>query len=243
MKGSSTQASKRGRVATVRPVKRDTVRLVDEIHERLLEMISAGQLAPGVKLYQERLAEEFGVSRTPIREALLRLEREGLVESQPGRGMFVRGVGGSEIRELYEVREILEPFAARLSCARAGHRDVAAVEAIQRRHEGTYPRDVAVAFRSNLELHTGLARACGNQPLLRMLESIWHQDAALRIFAYYARDPQSVIGMVHEHRQIVDAFTAGDAATVEKLLRRHMQASYQVLVKRLEEMRREDRVG
>ncbi len=230
-------AATRG-TATVRPVKRDTSRLVDEVHERLLEMMAVGLLAPDSRLHQGHLAEELGVSRTPVREALLRLEREGLVYSLPGRGMFVRGVSPGEVREVYEVREVLEPFAARLACVRANERDVAAVEAIQRRHERSYPRDLGVAFRSNMELHMGLARACGNQLVLRFLESVWHQDTSIRAFAFQTRDPATVAGMVQEHREIVEAFKAGDGDAVERLLRRHIRAAYEDLEAGLAEVRR-----
>jgi len=221
--------------AAVKPLKRQPSRLVDDIHQRLLEMISMGRLSPDSKLHQNRLADELGVSRTPIREALLRLEREGLVYTQPGRGMFVKGVRRAEIRELYEARGTLEPLVARMACERATAKDVAAIEAIQRRHERTYPGDVGLAFRSNLELHTELVKPCGNQVLLRFLESVWHQGAAFRIFAYYARDPETTTEMVKEHRQIVDAMKAADGAAVEKLLRRHIRAAYESLAKQLDE--------
>jgi DNA-binding GntR family transcriptional regulator len=213
---------------------------VDEIHERLLEMISTGQLAQDAKLHQERLAKDFGVSRTPIREALLRLEREGIVYTQPGRGLFVKGLDRVEIRELYEARGTLEPVVARMACERASARHISSIEVLQRRHERTYPKDVAGAFRSNLELHTALVQGCGNQVLIRLLESIWRQDAAFRIFAFYARDPQATAEMVTEHRLIVDAFRAADGRVVEQLLRRHIRAAYEGLAKQIDEMRREE---
>lgn len=226
-------------MAAIRPVRREPSRLVDEIHARLLEMISMGRLPPGTKLHQNGLAMELGVSRTPIREALLRLEREGMVTTQPGRGMFVKGVHRAEIRELYEARGTVEPVVARMACERATAKDVTAIESLQRRHERRYPTEIAHAFRSNLELHTLIVRPCGNQPLLRFLEGVWHQDAAFRIFAFYARDPETTSAMVREHRQIVDAFAAADAAAVEKLLRRHIRAAYEVLAKQLDDMEQE----
>lgn len=222
---------------TVRPVRRDPNRLVEGVHERLLEMISVGSLPPGSRLHQGRLAEQLEVSRTPVREALLRLEREGLVYSLPGRGMFVREVSPEDVREVYEVREVLEPFAARLACQRASARDLSALESIQRRHERSYPQDLRVAFRSNMELHTGLARACGNRLVLRFLESVWHQDANIRVFAFQMRDPAIVAGMVQEHREIVEAFKARDGARVEELLRSHIRAAYEELETVLAEAR------
>jgi DNA-binding GntR family transcriptional regulator len=228
--------SSRLEVALPRPIRRSTNRLVEEVHERVLEMIAIGELAPNGRLHQGHLAEQLGVSRTPVREALLRLEREGLVDTQPGRGMFVKEVTVNEVREIYELREALEPFGARLACERATSKDVEEIERIQRRHETRYPSDLGKAFRSNYELHTSLVRPCGNALLLRVLRNAWHQDAAFRIFAFYTADRDAVARMVPEHRQIVDAFAARDPDKVEELLHVHIRDAFEALMKRVEEM-------
>jgi DNA-binding GntR family transcriptional regulator len=225
---------------TVRPIRREPNRLVDEVHQRILEMISNGELGPDSRVRQERLAEDLGVSRTPIREALLRLEREGILYSKAGGGMTVKPIRPRDVSEIYEVRVILEPYAARLACERATAKDIERVRGIQRRHERRYPREIAVAFRSNLELHTGMCGACGNDLLLRLLENIWHQDAALRVFAFYSQDLDTVNRMIAEHRRIVDAFARRDAARVDQLLRHHIDEAHLGLLDRLEEMRTGD---
>lgn len=202
-------------------------------------MMVRGQLAPDSRLYQERLAEELGVSRTPVREALLRMEQEGILYSKPGGGMRIKAMSPRDVSELYETRVALEPFAAGLSCERATPKDVERIWALQRRHESRYPKDVGVAFRTNLELHTGLVQSCGNGLLLRFLESVWHRDTAFRIFAFYPRDVSSVHRMVAEHGRIVKAFALGDRDRVERLLRSHIQDSHRSLLERLDEMREE----
>lgn len=219
----------------MRSIGGESGRLVDGVHERVVQMIVRGDLAPNARLHQERLAEKLGVSRTPIREALLRLEREGLVYTQPRRGMFVRAVTSGQVSELYEIREVLEPVAARLACERATPKNVAAIEAIQSRHERKYPRESSAAFRTNLELHLGLVQPCGNQLMLRFLRTVWHQDAAFRIFSFYTEVSDLVPRMVGEHREIVDAFAAGDAESVEDLLRVHIRSAFKALLGRLEQ--------
>jgi DNA-binding GntR family transcriptional regulator len=209
---------------------------VDDVHQRILEMISKGELAPDSPVRQERLAVDLGVSRTPIREALLRLVREGALYSKPGGGMLVKPIRPQDVSEIYEVRVILEPYATRLACERATAKDIERVAAIQRRHERSYPREIEVAFKTNLELHTGMCAACGNDLLLRFLDSIWHQDAALRVFAFYSRDIEDVNLMIKKHRRIVDAFVQRDASQLERLLRHHIEEAHLSLLSRLEEM-------
>ena len=92
--------------------------LVDKLAAQLHARVVSGDLASGTRLRQEALAEEFGVSRTPIREALRKLQASGLVELHPNRGAFVRGLSPREIRDAYEVRATLEALAAELAATR-----------------------------------------------------------------------------------------------------------------------------
>jgi DNA-binding GntR family transcriptional regulator len=214
----------------VGPVPRPDTRLANQVHDRICAMVALGQLPPDSRLHQGRLAESLGVSRTPLREALLRLEREGLVYTVPGRGMFVRGLTPTEISEVYQARAILEPVAVRLACERATAQDMVRIRAIQDQHERAYPEDVAEALRSNYDLHLALARPCGNDLVLTFLTTIWTHVSALRIFATYSMDAARVRGMVEEHRAIMAAYAAGDASAVEQLLTVHIQAAHRKLL-------------
>jgi len=213
---------------------------VDEVHERLLKMVARGELAPHSRLLQQRLAEELGVSRTPVREALLRLEREGLAYSLPRRGMFVKGMTPTEVLELYEMRTLLEPYAGRRACERAFARDIAHIEAIQRRHEQQAQEgraNVEEALRTNAELHLRMVRGCANETLRQFLTNFWTQEQALRIFAMQVSvDHDEIVGMVREHAEITEAFAARDAARVEALLRAHIEQAMEQLRKRLAAM-------
>jgi DNA-binding GntR family transcriptional regulator len=213
---------------------------VDEIHERLLKMVARGELAPHRRLLQQRLAEELGVSRTPVREALLRLEREGLVYSLPRRGMFVKGMTPTEVLELYEMRTLLEPYAGRRACERASARDVAQIQSIQRRHEQQARdgrTDLEEALRTNAELHLRMVRGCANEALRQFLTNFWTQQQALRIFALQvSMDHYAIVGMVREHGEITEAFAARDAARVEALLRTHIEDAMEQLRKWLASM-------
>lgn len=202
-----------------------STRLVDAIHERLLKLIGSGALAPESRLHQGSLAEKFGVSRTPVREALLRLEQEGLVYTVPRRGMFVLSVARDDIVQLYEVREVLEPWAVRLACLRATDEDRSAVERIQKRHEQRCP-----SFQSNREFHIRLVQACGNGVALRVLRSLWAQDSTERIYSLYREQPSSWEHMVSEHRAIVDAFLRGDADRTYELVKHHIAVAGEVTV-------------
>jgi DNA-binding GntR family transcriptional regulator len=214
---------------------------VDEIHERLLKMVARGELAPHRQLLQQRLAEELGVSRTPVREALLRLEREGLVYSLPRRGMFVKGMTTTEVLELYEVRTLLEPHAGRRACERASARDVAQIQSIQRRHEQQARdgrTDLQEALRTNAELHLRMVRGCANEALRQFLTNFWAQEQALRVFALQvSMDHDAIVGMVREHGGITEAFAERDAVRVEALLRTHIEDAMEKLRNRLAPMK------
>ena len=197
---------------------RDADRLIEAVHARLVEMIHLRQLAPNERLHQVQLAERFGVSRTPVREALLRLEHDGLVYTVPRHGMFVRPLAQEDVRQLYELRELLEPWAARLACLRATDKDRAAIASIQAKHERRLP-----SFDSNRDFHLLLAKPCGNDMALRTLHSIWALDSSHRVYSVYGDQPRALERMVHEHRQIVDMFLAGEAQKVEQLVRDHIR--------------------
>lgn len=215
------------------PIRRSR-RVVEDVHERLEEMIATGRLRAGSRLLQTRLADDLGVSRTPIREALLQLEREGLVTTVPGRGMFVKSATPTEVLEVYEVRRLLEPYAARRACERASAADIARVEELQRQLEQP-ERDMANALRVNAELHQAMVQPCGNRAIIRILTGFWSQDQARRIYALQMSSrPPVVRQMSADHASITRAFAVGDAERVEQLLREHIEGSLLLTERRMD---------
>ena len=210
-------------------VGRGDTRLVDEVYERLRDAIASGRLPPETRLFQEQLASSLGVSRTPLREALLRLEREGYLYTLPRRGMFVRSLTVDQIIDLYQLREALEPFAARLACEAATTRDRERVQTIQTRHERQYPTSVLKAFQGNFDLHTSLIHSCPNRLIYQHMLNAWDQTSAFLIFSYYTHKVGEERNMVEEHGAIVRAFVTGESHKVEKLLRHHIQRAAESL--------------
>jgi DNA-binding GntR family transcriptional regulator len=205
-------------------------RLVEHVYRGLLTQIQSGALPPNVRLHQVNLAEQFGVSRTPIREALLRLEHEGFVNTLPRRGMFVRPLAGADVRQRYEMRELMEPWAARLACFRATDRQRASVETIQQEHEMRQENGpMQPSFESNREFHLRLVNACGNKLALQVLGRLWAQGPVdHQIYSVYLQQPNAGEVMVGGHRRIVDAFAAGDGDAVAELVRAHILESMQI---------------
>lgn len=216
-----------------RPVERRDNRLINEVYKRLRAAIVSGEIMPDTRLLQQRLAVSLGVSRTPLREALLRLERDGFIYTLPNRGMFVRGLTIDDVGELYQLREVLEPVAARLACEVVDEAGMVRVRAIQRALEDHYPASVSEAFQCNVDLHTTLIRWCPNRRMAQYLQDIWDQHSAFLIFSYYARSVGATSDMVREHREIVDAFIARDGARVEELLRLHIRCAADALAERM----------
>ena len=197
------------------------VRPAEHIREELERAILFGELARGTRLDENRLAERFGVSRTPVREALQLLLASDLVEHRPNRGVFVRVPDALEIMEMFEVMAELENLCGRLATRRATAEDVRALldlaEGCERAME---LGDCDHYYRENEKLHMALYRLSGN----RYLES---QAAALhrRLQPWrrlQLRVPQRLRQSMEEHRAVLAAIVAGDPEAAAAALRTHV---------------------
>jgi DNA-binding GntR family transcriptional regulator len=192
----------------------------------LLEQIVSEQLAPGTRLRQEALAERLGVSRTPLREALMRLASEGLVEFEPNRGATVarREFGGME--QAWRARLAVEPGAARLAAELRDPEAIAAMRSAveaQRRAFG----DIPGSHRVNREFHLALVAGAGNGYLSQFAEMLWMAKLSMPIFAsqaMLAREPEQILAWADEHEAIADAVAAGDPERAQRLTRDHIAA-------------------
>lgn len=206
----------------------DQQQLTDRVLAALREAITNGRLPAGARIKQEHVAAELGVSRTPVREALHLLEQEGLVRLVPRRGALVQGFTGADVRELYELRELLEPAAAALATARASDGERAEVERLARLTERRRG-----GFEANRDFHRALCAPCGNGLVLRTLDSVWTHRAAHGLFTYQARPAGAVERMAAEHAEIARAFAAADGARVHALVHDHVRGAGQDALARL----------
>jgi DNA-binding GntR family transcriptional regulator len=190
---------------------------------------------PSERINQEQIARELGVSRTPVREALHALAREGLVVLHPRRGAFVNVFGERDVSELYEMRELLEPHAAADACVRATPAQVEVVRRLADEIELATGSDMERAFTLNRDFHARLCEPCDNRLLMALLEIVWSQQSALSIFAYQRQSAEAMRRTYAQHREIVEAFAARDADRTRELVRRHISEAHRVTIELIAE--------
>ena len=203
------------------PERLNIASVVDQVYTAIRELIWSGSLPRGARVHQEDLAEELGVSRTPVREALRRLAAEGLVEMRTNRGARVADVDQVGMRVSYEARTVIEPGAARLAAARRPEEQLArmrAAVAAQRRSL----RSVQRSFEANREFHLALAAASGNEFLVQFAERLWVARIGETIYERQVQTQERMLLDVREHEQIIEAIEAGDGRRAESLARRHL---------------------
>src|SRR5918998_1563806 len=203
------------------PIRVDSV--ADLAYERIRGYVLGGEVMPGARLGQVELAERFGISRTPVREALRRLAGEGLVDPHSNRGFRVADLGLDAVMRRLEVRAILEPGIARLAAEKRSERDVEQLEAAISREERA--RSGIAAHDASRDFHVALARATGNEELVGVLESLWLVEVGRRLLwrRSAASDWQSQD--VKEHREISAAVAEGRADDAERLMGEHVRSA------------------
>ncbi len=220
-------------VATSRRL--DTSNFQERAADGLREMIISGELAPGQPLSEISLAETFGISRTPIREALKQLQIEGLVEIRPRIGTFVSVPSRRELNELFEMKQLLEGGAARLMAARGDIPELAAMR------NNVHESDIAVA-EGNVEryaqlvheFHEILIAGADNGKLAAHYRLLMNQLAYARLVKTSLAQPGRSLESESEHHTVLELIIAKDGIGAENCMRRHVHASQQALMSQLE---------
>jgi DNA-binding GntR family transcriptional regulator len=194
--------------------------LSDRVFEIVRERIVSGALPETVPIRQDALASELGVSKIPLREALARLEQEGLVAGQANRGYTVRPMSAKQAEEIYELRLAVEPSAAAYAARHADDRyRAAAVEAFERLEEGASD-DLLDAAARNRAFHAALVAAAGRDLTIDLVQRL--SVLAERYVVAHLR-PAGRGNRAHsEHRALLDAWLARDADAVRAMLTRHL---------------------
>jgi DNA-binding GntR family transcriptional regulator len=195
--------------------------VADLAYERIRGLVLSGELAPGTRLGQVELAERLGISRTPVREALRRLGGEGLVEGYSHRGFRVTDLGLDAVLRRLEVRAILEPGIAALAAERRTGRDLDLMRvAIADEEEA---RDGIEGHDASRRFHIALARASGNEELVRVIESLWLVEVGRRLLFRRSAEPDWQRTDASEHREVLAAVHERRAADAERLMARHVR--------------------
>jgi DNA-binding GntR family transcriptional regulator len=187
--------------------------------------IRAGQLTPGQRVRETEIAEWLGISRTPVREALMRLEAAGLVQSASHSGFVVNRLDNAEVRELYAMREVLEGMAARLAAQHASDTEILTLRKLLEQH-ATARADAERLAAINLRIHRTIYEAAHNRFLLGALNALSDSLALLGETTYRAEGRGD--SAHREHGKVVDAIEARDADAAESAAREHIRESREV---------------
>jgi DNA-binding GntR family transcriptional regulator len=206
----------------------------DITYDAIREAILSGRFHPGQRLVADELAQEFGTSRMPVREALQRLENAGLVSITPHRGAIVNELSEQEIVEVYHIRAVLEGLAARLAAPHLRPADYDRLNALidEMASLSTAEPDLEQLLRGNRDLHEIIWQAAQAPRLHELLENLY--DASRRFRNLSILLPERLQQIVQEHRRIVQALAAGDPAAAERFANEHHEITAQRLLDEVE---------
>lgn len=207
----------------ISPITLDNYKPLRElVFESLREAIIKGRLHPGERLMEIQLAEELGVSRTPVREAIRKLELEGLVLMIPRKGAYVSQISMKDIADVFEIRRALEGLAARLAAERATEEEVERLErALVKISEVAEAEDLTGAVALDTDFHEELMQASHNPRLSQLVSNLREQIQRFRLTSL--SQPGRVKLAVAEHRKIVDAIASHDAELAQNLAYEHIE--------------------
>jgi DNA-binding GntR family transcriptional regulator len=197
--------------------------LVDNAYQAIRARILDNVWPPGHQALEQALALELGMSRTPVREALIRLQNEGLIEVVPRHGMRVAPVSATDMKEIYEILTSLEATAAELVAQRRPTpAEIAPLEKATRDMEKALKKDDLDAWAEADERHhRHLIELCGNRKLAAVVYNYWDRAHRARMFTLRLR-PKPV-DSTHEHLAVVEAIRRGDAVAARELHRQHRE--------------------
>jgi DNA-binding GntR family transcriptional regulator len=203
---------------------------------QIRELIVSGRLALGEQLSESALAEQLGVSRTPVREAFLRLETERLVEVRPQRGTFVFQYGVAELRDICELREVLETGALRIALSRNRGQLIERLDAEVAGAEAAHVVDPGPYQAFDREFHDVLIKTSENEELIEAYDRISGRVRAIRY--RLTRSRKQIAGSQHGHREIVNALKQGRDTDAVRRLGKHVYNAYEMFRREIENGRK-----
>nr|WP_237684923.1 GntR family transcriptional regulator [Szabonella alba] len=195
-----------------------------DAYSLILEAIDAGTYKPGDRLVESELAERLGVSRTPVREALQRLETQSML-TRDGRSLIVASLDHNQLAELYAVRTELEGLAARLAARHASDEEQRVLRAMVNEDKALLGGDPRALSRANKRFHKQIHLASHNRFLVQQLDLV-HRSMALMANTSFAAEGRDMAGLA-EHEAIVDAIEARDGEAAYQALRTHISRAFE----------------
>lgn len=214
-----------------KPIERHQT-LREKILETIRDAILKGTLKPGEKVAEPELAERFGISRTPIREAFRQLESEGYLTVIPRKGAVVTALSEQDVQEFYAIKSILEGYAAELAASRLTEKEIEKLEAINERLKTLAKEgDVKAFFRVHNEFHELFLKASGNSKLYELIQQLGLKFNRLRMASLSVAGRMEI--SVAEHDNLLKAFRKHDGSMAEDLVKKTAAIGGSVLLESL----------
>lgn len=203
--------------------------LREKILENIRDAIISGALKGGSRVSEPDLAERYGISRTPIREAFRQLESEGYLTVIPRRGAVVSEFSEKDVEEFYAIKSILEGYAARRACEKLTAKELDRLQAINDRlADLAANNDIRAFFKTHNEFHDVFIKAADNEKLRELIGSLVSRFQRLRLMSISLPGRMGV--SVQEHEKIIGAFRRRDAEAAEQLVRKNAEYGGKVLM-------------
>ena len=211
--------------------------LRDVVFNTLRQAIITGEFAPGERLMEIALANRLGVSRTPVREAIRKLELEGLVVMIPRKGAEVAKITEKDLRDVLEVRSSLEELAAELATERMNDEIKAKLEkALQNFKEAIESENNAAIADRDVEFHDVIFEATGNARLIQIISNLREQIYRYRL--EYVKDTEYHVTLLKEHQELVKAMSEGKKEEARKIMKKHIDNQEMTVIRNIKEERR-----
>jgi DNA-binding GntR family transcriptional regulator len=205
--------------------------LREKIVETVRNAIVNGQIAAGARVAEPELADHFGISRTPIREAFRQLESEGFITVIPRKGAIVASLSAKDISDFYDLKMVLEGYAARCATKVLTEKEMVKMEAVNRQMEvAAAKKDLRKVLVLHNEFHDIFLKACGNEKLHAIVQNMVMQFQRFRLILAMRG---KIEGSIRQHREIIDAFRKRNADMAESLVIKNAQYGKKVLLREL----------
>ena len=206
--------------------------LRDVVFQTLRQAILKGELQPGERLMEIKLAERLGVSRTPIREAIRKLELEGLVVMVPRKGAAVANITEKDTKDVLEVRRTLEMFAVEVACDRISGEQLEQLKKAAKDFEASKgSMDVIRIAETDMQFHEIIYEATQNERLVQMLNNLRENMYRYRI--EYLKDSNYYDSLMSEHREILEAIEAGDKHRARACMESHINNQQRAVIRKI----------
>ncbi|HBE44430.1 MAG TPA: GntR family transcriptional regulator [Deltaproteobacteria bacterium] len=206
--------------------------LREQVYKRIKDSVLNGILKPNARLIEEKLAKDMGTSRTPVREAIQKIEKEGLIKKLPKGGFAVNVIAEHEINEVFDVRGVLEGYAGYLATLRATESDIKALEDIVQREEVCLKKkDVDSIVQLNTEFHDTLYKSAKSSKLYAIINDLRDYIHRYRIIILRYEGAAEI--SIQDHKDMIALMKLKQARRVERLVRKHITKGKNIVKKKV----------